>query len=241
MSDDWRVTVTLRDDSDSERLQRLLAAPGEEIEAQVRPRLGDRVAVSRDGPRVFLYADTSAHAHEAEQVAKGIVAARDLSAEFAVDCWHPLEERWEDEAAALPRTDAERQAELERRNEDELAESERLGVALWEVRVELGSHHDAIELARRLDAESDAVLPGWTISVVRRWRYLIIGADNEEQANELARRLGDIAPPGSTIPSSPGPRPLPLQRSQTQNPVPIDPLLPLPDSKPPLRLFVRLS
>jgi len=193
VSDDWRVTVTLPDAEAAESMQRALA------DAEAERGLGDRVAVSRDEAHVFLYADTSAHAHEAERVVRELAAADGLAPDVVVHRWHPIEERWEDEDAPLPATEAERHEEHERLEADESAESERLGLSLWEVRVELGSHHDAVELARRLESERDELLPGWRISVVRRWKYLIVGAESEDQATELGQALEAIVPPGATI------------------------------------------
>ena len=59
------------------------------------------------------------------------------------------------------------------------------------MRVELPSHGDADELADRLEREG--------YDVVRRWRYLIVGAASEEQARELARRLHGEPEPGGEV------------------------------------------
>jgi hypothetical protein len=195
--DDWRVTVRLRDAAEVGRLRRALHE--RDVEEDVRTRLGTRVAVGEGDHTVFLYASTGDAAHEAARVTSEVVAAHGLTADIAVDRWHPVEERWEDEGVPLPMSEAERQAERERLAEDEIAQSEELGGALWEVRVELDSHQDAIELADRLVAERDTLVPGWTVSVVRRWKYLLIGADNEDQANQIARRLQDELPDGAQL------------------------------------------
>jgi hypothetical protein len=195
--DDWRVTVTLRDGARASQLRQALHE--HEVEEEVRDRLGTRIAVGEGNGVVFLYANTREAAREAERVVREILIAHGLDADFRVDRWHPIEERWEDERVPLPTTDAERRAEHERREENEIAESERLGAALWEVRVELDSHRDAVNLAERLQAESDSLLPGWTFAVVRRWKYLLIGADSEDQGNQIADRLKSELPPGATI------------------------------------------
>lgn len=195
--DDWRVSVTFRDGSHTERLRQALHE--HEVEADARDRLGGRVTVGEGDGVVFLYTSTRDAAREAERVVGDILLARDLDAYFAIHRWHPVEERWEDERVPLPAPDAERQVEHERLEEDEIVESEKLDGGLWEVRVELDSHHDAATLAERLQAESDTLLPGWTVSVVRRWKYLLIGADNEDQANQIAQQLKRELPPGATI------------------------------------------
>jgi hypothetical protein len=57
--------------------------------------------------------------------------------------------------------------------------------------VECSSHRETVELAERLHGEG--------LSVVRRWRYLLVGAADEDAANVLAQRLRAEAPPGSTV------------------------------------------
>lgn len=197
VEEDWRATVTLHDKARMGRLRHALDE--HEVGEEASDRLGGRVAVSEGVDCLFLYTDTREAAREAEGVVRQILLAHDLDADFALDRWHPIEERWENERVPLPRTDAERQAEHEHLEEDEIAESEKLGVALWEVRVELDSHHEAVALAERLQGESDALLPGWTCSVVRRWKYLLIGADTEDQANQIAEHLTGRLPAGATI------------------------------------------
>jgi hypothetical protein len=48
----------------------------------------------------------------------------------------------------------------------------------WQVRVELPSHRQTVELARRLRAEGRRV--------VRRWKYVMLGAANQDEAMALA-------------------------------------------------------
>ena len=55
MADDWRVTVDLADGSGQELGAKL---DEHEIEEEPRERLGDAIAVSTDGSRLLLYADT---------------------------------------------------------------------------------------------------------------------------------------------------------------------------------------
>jgi hypothetical protein len=96
----------------------------------------------------------------------------------------------------LPRTEAEHEAERERREAREAAESLATGHAEWEVRVELPGHAETVELAERLEAEG--------IPVVRRFTYLLVGAVNEDEARALGERLRDEAPAGATIQVQPG-------------------------------------
>jgi hypothetical protein len=196
--DDWRVTVTLPTEEHSGRVVESLAET--EVEEDVRSALGDRVVVGGgDDPGVvFLYAGARDAARAAEKVVRGIVAGHGLEAGYAIHRWHPEEERWEREDEVLPRTEADHEVEHERLEEDEIAESEEIG-ALWEVRIEFRSHRDAAAMADRIESEADELLSGYTISVVRHWRYLLVGADNEDQANEIAEKLRGELPEGAEL------------------------------------------
>jgi len=195
VSDEFRVTVRLADAGHGGRLLRALHE--HEVEDEARALLGDRVAVSGEGDDVFLYADTEQAAREAQRIVTGLLSAHDLSGEFALDRWHHEEERWEDAAVPLPGTPEAHSVEHERLEEEEASESRASGLAEWEVRIELASHHDARALARRLEQE------GFT-SVVRRWKYLVVGSDDRDDAEALATRLQSELPAGATIQVEPG-------------------------------------
>jgi len=53
-------------------------------------QLGYRVAVSADGPRLFLYAATEGAAREVDRVVRETLAQHQSHAELALDRWHPL-------------------------------------------------------------------------------------------------------------------------------------------------------
>lgn len=197
--DDWRVTVTLPAEEHSGRLVASLAEA--QVEKDARQTLGDRVVVGggEDPGVVFLYTGTSEAAREAEKVVHGIVAEHGLDAEYEIHRWHPVEERWEPECAAPPATEAQHQVEHEHLEEDEAEKSKELGEALSEVRIEFDSHRDAVEMADRIESEADDLLAGYTISVVRHWRYLLIGADNEDQAHEIAEQIRGQLPAGAEL------------------------------------------
>ncbi|MBA2614529.1 MAG: hypothetical protein H0U90_01915 [Actinobacteria bacterium] len=191
--DDWRLTVVLGDEGEARELAGWLVDV--RVEGDERERLGDRVIVSRDGARVLLYADTEERAREVERM----VLARlghPAAGEVELERWHPVEQRWEDLSVPLPRTEAEWQVEHERLQEREAADSRRSGHGEWEVRVELGSHGETVELADRLEREG--------VPVVRRYTFLLVGAENEDQARELAKRLEREAPEGARIEVEPG-------------------------------------
>lgn len=195
MADDWRVTAALHEEGLVERLLDRLRR--HEVEDNVVARLGGRVVVSTGPSHVFVYADSELAAREAERILRELSKAHELAADVAVHRWHPLEERWEDASVPLPHSEAERQAEHERRAEDETAESQRTGLAEWEVRIELESHDDAATLADRLGEEG--------MKPVRRWQYVVVGANNEDEAKKLAERLRREAPARSTVSVEAGP------------------------------------
>ena len=194
------MTVTLPAEEHSGRVVASLAEA--EVEKDVRAALGERVVVGGgDDPGVvFLYTGTREAAREAERLVRGIVDEHGVDqAEYAVHRWHPEEERWEPQDVALPETEAQHEVEHERLEEDEVEESEDLEEALWEVRVEFESHRAAVEMADRIESEADELLTGYSISVVRHWRYLLIGADNEDQAHEIAEQIRGQLPAGAEL------------------------------------------
>ena len=190
MAEDWRVTVTL---SEAEEATALLARLREHEMGEAPDR---RVAVSADGPHVYLYADTEAAARAAESAVRAELGAESPHGDIALDRWHPLEERWEDASVPLPGTDEERRVEHGRLEAEETAESEASGLAEWEVKVELDSHSEAEALADRLESEDRPV--------VRRWKYVLVGCSNEDEARELAGQLKDQVPPSAEIVVEPG-------------------------------------
>ena len=185
--DEWRVEIDLDDEQHGltlgERLRSL------DLDDEARRRLGDRVVVTRDGSKVFLYASDAHSAREAERVARELLSQEGLSAELTVTRWHPDEEAWKDAAEALPETEAERAAERERHE----AEAEPPGrwEYQWEVRVDLPGLRDTLDLAKRLEEER--------IDVRRHWKYLLVGAATEERAHELEERIEGEAPSGSSV------------------------------------------
>ena len=194
MGDDWRVTVDFDDEGDGAQFAERLAAF--ELEAEERERLGDRVIVSRDGPRVFLYTDAEERARAVHETVSARIESEGLSALTAFERWHPVEQAWKDASVPMPRTDEQLGAEHERLQEREAAESLEKGRSQWEVRVELASHEDTVALAERLESEG--------IPLVRRYTFLLAGAVNEDDARSLAARIEREAPEGATIAVEPG-------------------------------------
>ena len=179
MADDWRVSVTVTDEDEARRI--LAALQERDVHDELRGALGERIAVSSDGPAVFLYADTRSSAEAARGALATVLDEENASGAARLDRWHPIEERWEDANVPLPSTEAERQTERSRLDADDEATSLATGVAQWEVRVELDSPRAAEALADELERDGR--------SAIRRAEFLLVGANDREDAEELARGL----------------------------------------------------
>jgi len=181
--DDWRVTLSVSQPQTGQVLR--------ELEEDIRGQVGRDIGVGAGEAQIFLYAGTETAAGEAEQIARDVLARHGITAGSAVHRWHPIEERWETPDVPMPQTAAERQAEHERLVDAETAEALATGKAQWEVRVELGSHRQAVALGRKLEGEGRAI--------VRRWRFVVVGAGNEDEARELAGQIRQEVPADAAV------------------------------------------
>jgi hypothetical protein len=186
---DWRVTITLTSRAQADRAHRSVSEHA--VESDVRARLGRGIAVGSGDRQVFLYAGSETAAREAERVAREVLGREAIQADFELHRWHPIEEQWEDPAVAMPQTDAEREAEHQRLEDAETAESLATGTAQWEARAEFDSHRDAVAMAGKLRGEGRAV--------IRRWKFLVVSANNADDATELAEQIRREAPPDATV------------------------------------------
>jgi hypothetical protein len=175
MSDDWRIRITVKDDGGL--LDRLGLELGDEAAELARELEERRLAASRDGDEIFVYADTQAAAATAREVIEAVLREEGIEADTStVEHWLEDEERWDDE----PRDETWEENELDR------------GYAPWEVRVTLPSHAEARRMARELEQEGH--------SVERRWRHLIVGTASREEAEALAQRVhGQVEPGGELV------------------------------------------
>jgi hypothetical protein len=194
MADDWRLTVDFDDEGDGTQLAEWLAAV--QLEGEERSQLGAGVVVSRDGPRVFLYADTEERARAVLETVTARLRSEVRQARIALERWHSIALDWEDASVPLPASDEETRAEHERLQQREAAESLEKGRAEWEVRIELPDHEQTLALAERLESEG--------VPIVRRYTFLLAGALNEDDARALASRLEREAPEGARIEVEPG-------------------------------------
>jgi hypothetical protein len=187
---DWRVTVRLHQGGQVSKAAEHLSA--HQVEDEVRRKLGGKVMVGADGgSELFLYTAAYDAAVAAQQSVADALSGHGLSATFTIERWHPIEEEWEPADAAMPTTAAQIEKERKRLDAEETSESRALGIALFEIRVQLPTHRDSVALATRLQAEG--------YPVVRRWRFLVVGANNADQAEEFAARIRQEVPAGAEV------------------------------------------
>ncbi len=192
-STDWRVTISLSAQVNVEQARQSFSE--QEVEQDVRGRLGRNIVVGAGDSQIFLYAGTELAAREAERTAREVLGQLGIEAEFALHRWHPIEEEWQSPDAAMPQTEAERQAEHQRLEAAETVESLDFGSAQFQARAELPSHREAVALADKLQGEG--------YPVVRRWKFLIVGANNDDDAQALAEHIRQEAPAGAQVTAEP--------------------------------------
>jgi len=187
VSDDWRLRIELHHAGAAAELTELLDQSEDDLETSYH----DRVALSRDGTQVFAYTGTRELAERVEELIRSLASAHDWEVEPELKHWHPTAEEWEDADKPLPAGDAASAAEHAELIARERAEVAAHGYPEFEVRVELPSHRDAVQLVTRLREEG---LPN-----VHRWKYVLVGATDEDSAAALAERLRGEAPAASTV------------------------------------------
>jgi hypothetical protein len=176
MADDWRIRIEVEDVH-----ERVLERLGVELDDEARELAdelkGRRLAVSRDGDEIFVYASTRNEAEHARKVVESALKTHGLEGTTSsVEHWLDEEERWDNE----PPSETWEAEDLDR------------GYAPWEVRVECRSHGEARALADQLESEG--------YKPERRFRYLIVGTATREDADALAKRVhGEVEPGGELV------------------------------------------
>jgi hypothetical protein len=178
MADDWRIRIEVAEEEHAsgllDRLAGELDLEARELARELETR---RLAVSRDGDTVFVYAGTRAEAAKARAVIEAELRSHGIEATTSrIERWLDDEDRWDDE---LPGETWEEE-EVDR------------GFAPWEVRVECASPGEARALADQLEDEG--------YRPERRFRYLIVGTTSKEDAEALATRLhGEVELGGEVV------------------------------------------
>src|SRR3989442_11936482 len=152
--DDWRIRVELPDEEGARGLLERLGFARSDAEELADELRAHRLAVSRDGDTVFVYAATGMQAEQASGIVESELEDEGLNpTRFVTERWLREDERWDDEP---DQPDAE----------EELVER---GYAPWEVRIEAESLREAHDLAEQLRAG------GYDVS--RTFNYVIAGAE----------------------------------------------------------------
>lgn len=197
--DEWRVEVALDRDEHADTLSGALHDL--RLDDEARKLLGGSLIVTRDGPYVFIYAWHDESAQEAERVVKHIMEDEGLIGQVRLMRWHPVAEDWKDAEEPLPDDEAAVAEEM-RENEIQGKVDASYGEYPWEVVIELPHIRDTHKLADQLRDES--------LPVKRRFRYLLVGADTEDDAIELGKRLEGEVPEGSHVGVRGNPDDMPL-------------------------------
>jgi hypothetical protein len=176
-NDDWRIRIDVEEEEHAtgllERLTGDLDSEARELAEELKSQ---RLAVSRDGETIFVYAASRAAAEGARAVVEAQLRAHGMEARTSrVEHWIDEEDRWDDE----PKGETWEEEELDR------------GDAPWEVRVELPSREEAHKLAEQLEAEG--------YKPERRFQYLIVGTASREDAEALSERLHGVVEAGGDV------------------------------------------
>ena len=170
MAEDWRITVDFDDEGDGTQLVEWLSA--RQFASEERDRLGGRVAVSRDGACVFLYADTEQLARDADGSFARFLSSSARQAGITLEQWHPVEQEWKD--AGLTASDREEiRAEHARQQAREPPSP-------WPADTPNGRSGSLSQ--PRGDRRLADRLGGEGIPVTRRSTFLLVGAVNEDEA-----------------------------------------------------------
>jgi hypothetical protein len=175
--DDWRIRIELADEEGARGLLERLGLARRDAEELADELREHRLAVSRDGDTVFIYAASGMQAEQASRIVEEELAKEDwVPTRLVTERWLHQEERWDDEAPELYPED------------DLLAR----GYAPWEVRVECDSLGEANDLAEQLRGEGYGVSHTFT--------YVIAGTATRDEAVDLARRIhGEVEPGGELV------------------------------------------
>lgn len=189
MSDDWRLRVCLHEQGLIHALSQRLDA--HRLEHELHSSFADRVVVSGSGSELFCYAGSREQLEAVQRLIEATARERDWRIDFELHRWHPDEQAWKDPSLAMPETGSEREAEHAALVAREREEARAQGYPSYEVRVECTSEGDCEQFAAQLRSEG--------LQIVRRGKFLLVGAGDEDAANELAARIRREAPAGSAV------------------------------------------
>lgn len=191
MNDDWRVQVLFHEERAIDQWHD--RGHARELEQDLSDTFQDRVIVSRDDTVLFVYAADRVQAEHALAMVESQAQENSWDLESNLTRWNEETLEWEPPPGrSLSEAEAEDSTEPAPTAVPPAGESQEVEEPVapeFEVRVDLPSRHDASHLADRLTAEG--------LRCVRRWRHVVVGATDEEAAQELAERIRMEAPIGS--------------------------------------------
>lgn len=100
MEDEYRIEVDLDDVGHGHPLSERLRAL--DLDDEVEQRLGERVIVTRDGPKLFVYAASAEAARGAEQAVRMVLSEDELTASVRRRRWNPVDRFWQDADVPVP-------------------------------------------------------------------------------------------------------------------------------------------
>jgi hypothetical protein len=187
MSENWRLAIDLRDDGHARALIDRLEAV--ELEHDLSTSFNDQVFLDRHGAEVRAYTRDLIQAGKVDELVKSLAEKHGWHIETQLFEWDEAEVEWVATSKDISR-DARHRAAHQKVIADERASSLAHGYPDYEVKVECPSHHDVLALVETLSQEN--------IPTAHRWRYLVIGTNDEDQGNQLAERVLREAPEGTT-------------------------------------------
>jgi len=189
MNDDWRLQINLHDEEAADGLKDELDS--EKLRSELSTAFHDRVIVSHEGATIFLYAGDREQGEKARTLVEEYAQREQGQLEVEFTRWHPVALEWRPADEPLPEGAEAEASEHQARVALERQECKERGYPDYEVRVVLEHHREAGKLADRFRAEG--------LPTVHRWKYLLIGATDEDQAARIAEVAREQAPAGSKV------------------------------------------
>lgn len=187
MSENWRLAIDVHEEGHARALVDRLEAV--ELEHDLASSFHDRVFLVRNGAEVLAYAADQTQAGKVSELVTSLAAKHGWELETKLFEWDEGKVEWIETSKELAH-DAPHLAAHSKVIAAERASSLAHGYPDWEVKVECPSHHDVLALVEQLTKEN--------IPTAHRWRYLVIGANDEDSGEQLAARVRKEAPEGTT-------------------------------------------
>jgi hypothetical protein len=187
--EDWRLQVDFVEEGPVDALHDGLDA--RELEHDLSAAFQDRVIVSRNEATIFLYAGDREQAQRARALIERLTREDEEEVEIDFKRWHPIALEWKPADEPLPRDAEARAAEHQAKIASERQETEEQGYPQYEVRIDFPSRDEAEGFVDQLRSEG--------LPTAHRWKYVLVGAADEDAAKALADRIRSEAPADSKV------------------------------------------